>query len=1206
MYASLLLPASPLSSSSCCSGLSDNLLGRDLQSRLCLPPVDIVYTWVNGSDPLLQRGRLRAEHSQQPSTAWSTPPSSLLITHCCCAAGVAELELYSRQWKAAQAAELAALAPAGVAETLQAAAQQLNASAAAAVNLTDQFTANRFRDNDELRFSLRSVWRFAPWARHVFIVTNGQVPHWLNLQHPRLTLVSHAELYPNRSHLPTFSSPSIECHLHRIPGLSSHYVYLNDDVLLGNEVWPDDFFTSSGGQRVFLSWNVPNCAPGCPDTWRGDAYCDQACNNALCDWDGGDCQNVTAAENRTTAWVLGRQNVSAAAARYCSTGCSNAWVGDKVCDRSCKVKECAFDGGDCGLELIQQQLPELRLPAAASSASAAPSAAAFSLEADTTSLFVNLSAVLPGSVTEASHDNSALVRSAIVTQSLHILTLILYREEDIAPDEPKPPHRPQPEPESQSQWPSQEPADVLLPPRVVEIFLAGEVDGAPVNVTFTISRPRVAPDREQRGERGAAEQQPASDDSSSITAASPPVGAPRSASELPLSSVRRLQSVETPTSPVSAIRSLFMSRRETRNGDVLPSSSDAAADASPLSRLLSFPAPGSSRSPPSLPASLAFSLAAAERAWSSYDEVVVEGVPLTRWRHGGVKLRGGGRGGDERRQTVVRTERGGFEVLQDGEAERSRASTAYLVASGAVVEMWGGWTEDDEETADRIQAVKRKELWLRDQQLVRQAVQAAVSESRPGATIWPWELGVGDSQWWGQAWTDIDALLDGRREREDRDDGGEDGPGRSSAAAEAEELSSAAEDGDASPRARHRFHSARLLHAGDEAEAEWLQPYDRRSSVPHSSVPLFVAADPNLVNGSLGSSRLSPLINPNGRHLMDTYGESLRHVNRLFTAQYGREMRKAPAHMPHAIQRAVMEELQGRWPQLYDATSQHRFRHPRDMQMAFAYFYFLMNEPADFDLGRLWREQLDWDGDGRLSEREVQLMAVFIAGKRCRDRDVDELRRLLLNVSASIDGGRHAAGLIDLPVLEATPDLVSALESRVRQRRKYRTELATLDEVEFFMLPDNATLVRERLDGLRVRMPKFLCLNDDMNKTHQQSESSAASQQALREFYLDYFPQPSPFENPPDRPNRFLSLADWRRHTEEERATRRLLSVAVAAVAAVLLGLLCTRCRLLPFRRKVGAAADSRSRGAAGGGRGGPTAAAAAAPRHPIRTSTIV
>jgi UDP-N-acetylglucosamine-lysosomal-enzyme len=78
----------------------------------------------------------------------------------------------------------------------------------------------RFADHGELRHSLRSLAKFAPWVRRVFLVTNGlpgQVPSWLNRS--AVTLVSHADIFPDRSHLPTFSSPAIESHLHLIPGL---------------------------------------------------------------------------------------------------------------------------------------------------------------------------------------------------------------------------------------------------------------------------------------------------------------------------------------------------------------------------------------------------------------------------------------------------------------------------------------------------------------------------------------------------------------------------------------------------------------------------------------------------------------------------------------------------------------------------------------------------------------------------------------------------------------------------------------------------------------------------------------------------------------------------------------------------------------------------------------------------------------------------
>lgn len=133
----------------------------------------------------------------------------------------------------------------------------------------DVVSDSRFQDNEELRYSLRSIERFAPWVRHIFIVTNGQIPSWLNLDNPRVTLVSHKvrvhphelvyvvilffplqEIFPNHTHLPSYSSPAIESHLHRIPGLAQHFIYLNDDVMFGDHVWPEDFYTHQRGQKV--------------------------------------------------------------------------------------------------------------------------------------------------------------------------------------------------------------------------------------------------------------------------------------------------------------------------------------------------------------------------------------------------------------------------------------------------------------------------------------------------------------------------------------------------------------------------------------------------------------------------------------------------------------------------------------------------------------------------------------------------------------------------------------------------------------------------------------------------------------------------------------------------------------------------------------------------------------------------------------------
>ncbi|MFD9903373.1 stealth family protein [Streptomyces sp. NPDC059063] len=113
--------------------------------------------------------------------------------------------------------------------------------------------AARYLNRDELRYSLRSVHAYAPWVRHVYLVTDRQVPDWLDTSQPGLTVVDHRDIFSDPSLLPTFNSHAIESQLHHIDGLSEHFLYFNDDVFLSAPVTPNHFFHSSGITKYFLS-----------------------------------------------------------------------------------------------------------------------------------------------------------------------------------------------------------------------------------------------------------------------------------------------------------------------------------------------------------------------------------------------------------------------------------------------------------------------------------------------------------------------------------------------------------------------------------------------------------------------------------------------------------------------------------------------------------------------------------------------------------------------------------------------------------------------------------------------------------------------------------------------------------------------------------------------------------------------------------------
>ncbi|MFP8942693.1 stealth family protein [Streptomyces fenghuangensis] len=148
-------------------------------------PVDVVYTWVDGSDPELSAKR-ESYRSGNTRTSRETGPS-------------------------------------------------------------------RYTSQDELKYSLRSLRMYADFVRHVYVVTDGQTPAWLNTAAPGITVVDHKEIFRSPDALPVFNSHAIGTQLHHIPGLSERYLYFNDDVFVGRPVTAKRFFHGNGIARLPFS-----------------------------------------------------------------------------------------------------------------------------------------------------------------------------------------------------------------------------------------------------------------------------------------------------------------------------------------------------------------------------------------------------------------------------------------------------------------------------------------------------------------------------------------------------------------------------------------------------------------------------------------------------------------------------------------------------------------------------------------------------------------------------------------------------------------------------------------------------------------------------------------------------------------------------------------------------------------------------------------
>lgn len=102
----------------------------------------------------------------------------------------------------------------------------------------------RYVQNNELLYSLRSAHANLPWINHIFIVTDSQVPTWLN-KHDKISIIDHREIIP-KNLLPTFNAYVIETYIHKIPTLSEHFLYANDDMFFMQPLTPFDFFTKKG------------------------------------------------------------------------------------------------------------------------------------------------------------------------------------------------------------------------------------------------------------------------------------------------------------------------------------------------------------------------------------------------------------------------------------------------------------------------------------------------------------------------------------------------------------------------------------------------------------------------------------------------------------------------------------------------------------------------------------------------------------------------------------------------------------------------------------------------------------------------------------------------------------------------------------------------------------------------------------------------
>ncbi|XP_032077219.1 N-acetylglucosamine-1-phosphotransferase subunits alpha/beta [Thamnophis elegans] len=895
----------------------------------------------------------------------------------------------------------------------------------------EDISPSRFEDNEELRYSLRSIERHAPWVRHIFIVTNGQIPSWLNLDSPRVTIVTHQDIFQNMSHLPTFSSPAIESHIHRIKGLSQKFVYLNDDVMFGKDVWPDDFYSHSKGQKVYLTWPVPNCAEGCPGSWIKDGYCDKACNNSACDWDGGDCigNSVGSRYGAGAGAVGGIGNVPAwqfgagiSGVSYCNQGCANSWLADKFCDQACNVPSCGFDAGDCGPdhfgELYRVTLQKNQTHYIIPKGESLP--------------YFSFAEIAKKGL-EGAYSDNPIIRHASIANKWKTIHLLMHSGMN---------------------------ATVI---HFNLTFQSKDEQEFKMQITLEVDT------REESKLNTTATQQPAGDLKATTSVPEAEMIFEDIPEERRFPRVKkRLNGTFNNLDEETVIQAVNMS--------ALPEDVKIALQNLELQLIVGdITQKGYNLSKAALLPSL--QLMPTERKMGLND------LEESRKRDKGLKIVG---------KTMLwprpsQSDNEGKIVATD--KMHNISLPGFAPTSSILVEM----KVTNDFSLSYHSTVKPKPT-----SVVRNVDKKHGSQDKALNILMQKEI--------------QERKIEQRKKKEI-----DVNPPFSEA------------DIAEGPRRKLQYYTGNYQGFLPWEKHKYFQDLLDEEESLKKELAYFIE---------------SKVV---GRQLKDTFADSLRYVNKLLNGKFGFTSRKVPAHMPHMIDRKVMQELQDLFPEEFDKTSFHKVRHSEDMQFAFSYFYYLMSAVQQLNISQVF-DEIDTDHSGILSDREIRTLATRIHELPLSLQDLTGLEQMLINCSKSLPLNITQINIIP-PTQEAYYDpnlppvtkgllmncklVTDRIRKTYKDKNKYRFEIMGEEEVAFKMIRTNVSHVVGQLDDIRKNPRKFVCLNDNIDHNHKDAQTVKA---VLRDFYESMFPIPSQFELPREYRNRFLhtqELQEWRAYRDK-------------------------------------------------------------------------
>ncbi len=128
--------------------------------------------------------------------------------------------------------------------------EKLNQHLEVKIDFSKKKESVRFNSIGEIDFAIKSIIKYAPFFKNIYLVTDNQIPDAFESLKAlgkssgvNLEIIDHAVLFREyEEFLPCFNSTSIISLLHRIPNLSEHYVLFNDDFFIMKDAKIEDFF----------------------------------------------------------------------------------------------------------------------------------------------------------------------------------------------------------------------------------------------------------------------------------------------------------------------------------------------------------------------------------------------------------------------------------------------------------------------------------------------------------------------------------------------------------------------------------------------------------------------------------------------------------------------------------------------------------------------------------------------------------------------------------------------------------------------------------------------------------------------------------------------------------------------------------------------------------------------------------------------------